>query len=46
MSIPQLKTNRNVESLWIDVIIRGKKLLVGIIYSPPDLDEGASAPLL
>ena len=33
-----IKTDRNTESLWIDIIIGGKKFVVGIIYRPPDLD--------
>ena len=32
--------------MWIDVIIRGKKIVVGIIYRPSDSDEEASAPLM
>ena len=35
-----------MESLWIDIIIGGKKFVVGIIYRPPDLDAAASAPLM
>ena len=41
-----IKTDRNTESLWIDIIIGGKKFVVGIIYRPSDLDEAASAPLM
>ena len=42
----KIKTDRNTESLWIDVTIGGRKIVVGIIYRPPDLNEEASAPLL
>ena len=38
-----IKTNRNMESLWIDIIIGRKKFVVGIIYRSPDLDEAADA---
>ena len=41
-----IKTDRNTEPLWIDIIIGGKKFVVGIIYRPPDLDEAASASLM
>ena len=41
-----IKTDRNTESLWIDVITGGKKFVVGLVYRPPDLDGEASAPLL
>ena len=41
-----IKTDRNRKSLWIDIIIGGKKLVVGTIYRPPYLDEAASAPLM
>ena len=41
-----IKTDRNTKSLWLDIIIGGKKFVVGIIYRPPDLDEAASAPLV
>ena len=40
-----IKTD-DTESIWIDIIIGGKKLVVGIIYRPLDLDEEASAPLM
>ena len=39
-----IKTDRN--TLWIDIIIGGKKFVVGIMYRPPDLDVAASAPLM
>ena len=41
-----IKTDRNTETLQIDIILGGKKFVVGIIYRPPDLDEEASAPLM
>ena len=41
-----IKTDRNTESLWIDITIGGRKIVVGIIYRPPDLNEEASASLL
>ena len=41
-----IKTDRNTESLWIDIIIGRKKFVVGIIYRPQDLEEAASAPLM
>ena len=41
-----IKTDRNTESLWIDIIIGGKKIVVGIIYRPPDLDEEACASIM
>ena len=41
-----IKTDRNTESLWIDIIKGGKKFVVGIIYRPLDLDVAASALLM
>ena len=41
-----IKTDRNTESLWIDIIIGGKKIVVGIMYMPQDLDEEASTSLM
>ena len=35
-----------MKSLSIDIIIGGKKFVVGNIDRPPDLDEAASAPLM
>ena len=35
------KTERNTESLWIDIIIGRKKFVVGIIYRPPDLKKSS-----
>ena len=40
-----IRTDRNTESLWIDIIIGWRKV-VGIINRPPDLDKAASAPLM
>ena len=41
-----IKTDSNTESLWIDIITGGKKVVVGIMYRPPGLDGEASAPLI
>ena len=41
-----IKTHRNTESLWIDIITGGKKIVVGIIYRPPDLDGESSAAII
>ena len=41
-----IRRERNTESLWIYIIIRRKKFVVGIIYRPPDLDKEASASLM
>ena len=41
-----IKTDSNTESLWIDIIMGRKKLVVGIVYRPPDLGIEGSASLL
>ena len=43
----RIKTDRNTESMWIDIHIgRNKKIVVGIIYRPPNLDEEASTTIM
>ena len=41
-----IKSDSNAESLWVDIVAGGRKIVIGIMYRPPDLNEGASAPLL
>ena len=41
-----IRTDRNTESLWVEVITGGKKVVVGIIYRPPDLDGEANTALI
>ena len=41
-----VKSVSNAESLWVDIVTGGRKIVIGIMYRPPDLDEVASAPLI
>uniref|UniRef100_A0A803JG40 Reverse transcriptase domain-containing protein n=1 Tax=Xenopus tropicalis TaxID=8364 RepID=A0A803JG40_XENTR len=42
-------TNENVESLWVEISVRlkvTKKMIIGVCYKPPRIDEGDEAQLL
>lgn len=41
-----IKTDRNTESLWVDIILGREKFVIGIIYRPPDSDGETTAALL
>ena len=41
-----VKSVSNAESLWVDIVTGGRKIVIRIMYRPPDLDEVASAPLI
>ena len=43
----RIKTESNTESLWVDIHIGGnKKIVVGIIYRPPNLSEEVSTSII
>ena len=41
-----VKSVSNAESLWVDIVTGGRKIVIRIMYRPQDLDEVASAPLI
>ena len=41
-----VKSVSNAESLWVDIVTGGRKIVIGIMYRPPDVDEVASALLI
>ncbi|XP_050709044.1 uncharacterized protein LOC126993921 [Eriocheir sinensis] len=41
-----IKEDSNTESLWVETIGRKEKLVIGVLYRPPNLTRDSSQPLL